>query len=188
MIEYCIPEPLVHKLWKRYHFGGWKFTGQTFEKCHFFNMLDTCWRRIEDNLDSIDSNVVIFLIWSLRSPVSAGFSFISFGWILKELCSVQGSMVIDNFRFSSKVWRLRLKTPQNLCISFLFPYYSMTEYFIPVYVVLISFCLNKFQGSCVQYKVVWSLMILDSHRESGGSDSRLLKFCAFVFDLHIFPW
>ena len=63
----------------------------------------------------------------------------------------------------------------------------MTEYFVPVYVVLISFCLNKFQGSCVQYKVVWSLMILDSHRESGGSDSRLLKFCAFVFDLHIFP-
>ena len=151
-------------------------------------MLDTCWRRIEDNLDSIDSNAAIF--FDLKPEVSciAGFSFISFGWILKELCSVQGSMVIDNFRFSSKVWRLRLKTPQNLCISFLFPYYSMTEYFIPVYVVLISFCLNKFQGSCVQYKVVWSLMILDSHQKSGGSDSRLLKFCAFVFDLLIFLW
>ena len=152
---------------------------------HARHMLEKNWRQLSQYWFKCSH---FFLNWSLRSPLSAGLNFISFGWILKELCSVQGSMVIDNFRFSSKVWRLRLKTPQNLCISFLFPYYSMTEYFIPVYVVLISFCLNKFQGSCVQYKVVWSLMILDSHRESGGSDSRLLKFCAFVFDLHIFPW
>ena len=39
-------------------------------------------------------------------------------------------MVIDDSRFSSRIWRLRLKTPQILCICFWFAYFSMIEYVI----------------------------------------------------------
>ena len=160
MVEYFIPEPLVHELWKCYRFEGWKCTLQTFEQWHLQSMFDACWRRNEHSSANIYWNIgkcpfilkpevssilwfLKFLIWMnlkedmlstrwyghwwssiltknleaqtqdcskftysffvcIFSRIKVLHSSAGHAWIMqmlslyKKLCSVQGSMVIDD--------------------------------------------------------------------------------------------
>ena len=77
-----------------------------------------------------------------------------FSYFKKRCVQYKVVIVIDDSQFSSKIWRLRLKTTQILHILFSFTHSSILEYFISVLAMHeLCKCYN-FTGSYVQYKVV----------------------------------